>query len=294
MESSLLKYGEVLKDASLERYNTYGIKTSCEYLVKPNNRDNLVLLLEFLNSNNIKYYLIGGGSNIILPDTKFKGVIISLELLNKIEFNENMVSVEAGSSLALFIRKCIDNNLSGLEYLVLIPGTVGGALYGNAGVKDHEIYDNVVSVEVIRNNELIVLNRKDIEVSYRHTEFKNTNDIIVSASFKLHKGNIEEMNNIVKENRIKRLNSQPLEYKNAGSVFKNPEGNIAGKLIDELGLKGYHVGDAYISVKHANFIVNMGNATSKDIKELIKYIQDKVFERYNIQLELEQIIVDWD
>ena len=294
MINDLLKYGEVLEDASLEHYNTYGIKTSCKYLVKPSSIDNLLLLLNYIKDNNMRYYIIGKGSNIILPDTKLDGIIISLELLNKITFNNNIVKVESGASLAHFARETINKGLSGLEYIATIPGTVGGALYGNAGVKDHEIYDNIIYVEVIRNNELIKLNRNDIEVSYRYTEFKNTNDIIVSGTFELKDGNLEEMNNIVKENREKRLNTQPLEYKNAGSVFKNPEGNYAGKLIEELGLKGYKIGDAQVSMKHANFIVNLGNATSKDIKELIKLIKDKVYERYNIELELEQIVIDWD
>lgn len=294
MINDLLKYGEVLEDASLEHYNTYGIKTSCKYLVKPSSIDNLLLLLNYIKDNNMRYYIIGKGSNIILPDTKLDGIIISLELLNKITFNNNIAKVESGASLAHFARETINKGLSGLEYIATIPGTVGGALYGNAGVKDHEIYDNIIYVEVIRNNELIKLNRNDIEVSYRHTEFKNTNDIIVSGTFELKDGNLEEMNNIVKENREKRLNTQPLEYKNAGSVFKNPEGNYAGKLIEELGLKGYKIGDAQVSMKHANFIVNLGNATSKDIKELIKLIKDKVYERYNIELELEQIVIDWD
>ena len=294
MINDLLKYGEVLEDASLEHYNTYGIKTSCKYLVKPSSIDNLLLLLNYIKDNNMRYYIIGKGSNIILPDTKLDGIIISLELLNKITFNNNIAKVESGASLAHFARETINKGLSGLEYIATIPGTVGGALYGNAGVKDHEIYDNIIYVEVIRNNELIKLNRNDIEVSYRHTEFKNTNDIIVSGTFELKDGNLEEMNNIVKENREKRLNTQPLEYKNAGSVFKNPEGNYAGKLVEELGLKGYKIGDAQVSMKHANFIVNLGNATSKDIKELIKLIKDKVYERYNIELELEQIVIDWD
>ena len=179
----LKKYGEVINNASLERYNTYGIKTQCEYLVKPNSIDNLVSLIEFLVNNNIKYYIIGKGSNIILPDTLFKGVIITLELLNNIIFNGNIVTVEAGAVLAQFAKKCIDNSLSGLEYLATIPGTVGGALFGNAGVKEHEIYDNLLTVEVIRNKKLVKIDRKDIEVSYRHTEFKTKSDIIVRATF---------------------------------------------------------------------------------------------------------------
>lgn len=290
----LNKFGEVFEKASLLNYNTYGINTSCDYLVKPNTIDSLTKLLEYLKSNSIKYYLLGGGSNVILPDSKFNGVIISLELLNKVEINEKEVVAECGVSLAKLAIDTVNRSLSGLEYLALIPGTLGGALYGNAGVKDHTIYDHLVSIEVIRNNKLIKLLKSDIEISYRHTSFKKNNDILVRATFKLNDGDTEKLKEIVKENRIKRQNTQPLEYKNAGSVFKNPEGDFAGRLIEAVGLKGYSVGDAEVSTKHANFIINKGNATGKDIRELIKLIQDKVYKEFKIELKLEQIIIDWD
>lgn len=287
------EYGEVYENASLEKYNTYGIKTCCSYLVKPNSIDNLILLLKKVESNNYSYFLLGGGSNVILPDNKFDGVVISLELLNNIEINGNMVSALCGVKLSALAMACIDASLSGFEHIASIPGTLGGALYGNAGVKDHTIYDNVVSVEVIRDGKLIKLFKEDIDVSYRHTSFKNSKDIIVKATFKLEDGNTSEMKEIVKESRVKRLNSQPLEYRNAGSTFKNPANDYAGRLIEAVGLKGYNVNDAEVSTKHANFIINKGNATSKDIKNLIKIIQDKVLKEFNIKLELEQIIVEW-
>jgi len=290
----LNKFGEVLENASLVNYNTYGIYTSCDYLIKPNSIDNLINLIEYLNSNNLKYYLLGGGSNVILPDSKFNGVIISLELLNKVEFNENEVVAECGISLAKLAIDTINKSLSGFEHLALIPGTLGGALYGNAGVKDHAVYDNLISVEVIRDNKLTKLQKEDVDISYRFTSFKNNNDILVRATFQLSDGNKEELKEIVKENRIKRQNTQPLEYKNAGSVFKNPEGDFAGRLIEAAGLKGYSVGDAEVSTKHANFIVNKGNATGRDIRTLIQEIKDRVYKEFDVELELEQIILDWD
>jgi len=288
------KYGDVIENASLINYNTYGINATCKYLVKPNSIENLIELLKYLKDNELKYYILGKGSNVILPDNLFDGVIISLEKLNKLIIDNEVVIAECGIVLGTFIMECINNNLKGLEYLALIPGTLGGALYGNAGVKDHEIYDNLVSIEVIRNNELIILKKEDIDIKYRYTSFKENNDILVRATFKLEKGNIDELKDIVKENRLKRLETQPLEFKNAGSVFKNPEGDAAGRLIDSLGLKGYNVGNAEISTKHANFIINKGSATGKEIRELINIIKEKVYEKYHIKLELEQIIVDWD
>lgn len=291
----LNKFGIVLEKASLLNYNTYGINTTCEYLVKPNSADNLKELLNHLNENNIKYYILGKGSNVILPDTHFNGVIISLELLDKVFINNELVTAECGINLSVFIMECINKGLEGLEYLALIPGSLGGALYGNAGVKGHEIYDNLVSIEVIRDNKYLLLNKEDIKVGYRYTSFKENNDVLVRATFKLEKvEDIDTLKERVKENRVKRLETQPLEYRNAGSVFRNPEGDSAGRLIESVGLKGYSIGGAEVSVKHANFIINKGNATSSDIKKLIKVIKDKVNDEYKIDLMLEQIIVEWD
>ena len=288
------EYGEVYENCSLEKYNTYNIKTSCTYLVKPNSIENLLLLLKAIEKEEYNYFIIGGGSNLILPDSKFDGVIISLEYLNKVIINDKEVIAEAGIRLNNLIKLCIDSSLSGFEYLFGIPGTLGGALYGNAGVKDHTIYDNLINIEVIRNGRLVRLNKKDIEISYRYTSFKANNDIIIRATFNLNEGIPLNMNLIIKEINMKRITSQPLEYPNAGSVFKNPLNNYAGRLIEDAGLKGYSVGDAEVSNKHANFIINKGHATSKDIKDLINIIQTKVYEKYKISLELEQIIVEWD
>ena len=284
----------VIKNADLTNYNTYGIHTKTKYLAKPNSREELKGLVEFLNNENIKYFVLGGGSNVILSDKMYDGVIISLENLNNINIDNTKVEVDAGIVLGKFIMECINNSLGGLEYLALIPGTLGGALYGNAGVGNNCIYDYLENITILKDNEFITLEKKDINYSYRHTCFKNSDAIIVSATFKLYKDDTSNLKEIVKENRKKRLNSQPLEYKNAGSVFKNPEGDYAGRLIESLGLKGYTIGGAQISEKHANFIINVGNATGSDIRNLIKYIQEKVYNEYEIKLELEQIIIDWE
>ena len=290
----LNKFGEVEENASLESYNTYGIITSCKYLVKPKDEEQIYFLVDYLRKNKIKYYILGKGSNVILPDKPFDGVIISLEYFNKIEMNDRHVKAEAGVILGSLVKECVNHNLKGLEYLAGIPGSLGGALYGNAGVKNHTIYDYLNEIVVLRGNEIDTLFKGDFEVSYRDTEFKKNNDIILRASFYLDEGEKQELENIIKENRLKRQNSQPLEYKNAGSVFKNPDGMFAGKLIEDAGLKGYSIGDAKVSEKHANFIINRGNATSEDIKKLIKKIQDEVKNKFNVELELEQIVVEWD
>lgn len=289
----LNKFGIVLENASLENYNTYGIKAKTKYLVKPDTLENLKELIKYLQDNKISYYILGGGSNVILPDNIFEGVIISLELLKELKIDDNKVEVQSGIILSKFVNECINNSLGGLENLALIPGTLGGALYGNAGVGNSCIYDYLESVTILKNSEFVTLEKKDIEYSYRNTMFKKSKDIIVSATFKLYKDDLNKMKEAVKENRIKRINSQPLEFKNAGSVFKNPDGDYAGRLIESIGLKGYIIGGAQVSLKHANFIVNVNNATSSDIRNLINYIKEKVYNEYKIELELEQIIVDW-
>ena len=289
-------FGEVFKDVSLKNYNTYRINTYADYLVKPSNITCLVNLIKYLKENNYKYYILGKGSNVILPDTKFKGVIINLDNINNFEIKDNDVYAEAGIMLSTIAKETINKNLKGLENLANIPGTLGGALVGNAGAYGTEIYDVVEDVTILRDDSLITLKKEDIKYSYRYTMFKDSMSIIVSCHLKLSKGNSKELLKIVKDNQVKRMNTQPLKYPNAGSVFKNPSSSSysAGKLIDEINLKGYHINDAYISTMHGNFIVNMGNATSKDILDLITYIKEQVYNKYNIELELEQRIVKWD
>ncbi len=284
----------ILENYSLENYNTYGIKTYTKYLAKPNNVNDLKELLKYIKDTNTKYYILGKGSNVILPDNSFSGFIISLENLNDISINDNEVTASSGVLLGLLIKKAINNNLEGLEYLYGIPGTLGGALFGNAGAYNHTIYDYLESINVLRNNELITLKKEDIKIAYRYTEFKDNNDIIISATFKLNKNYNVDIQDIIKEISDKRKNNLPLEFKNAGSVFKNPENDYAGRLIESVGLKGFRVNDAQISLKHANFIVNLGNMKGSDIRELINIVKEKVYNEYKIKLELEQIIIDWD
>lgn len=288
-------YGELLENEPLKKYNTYKIGGKAKYLIKPYNISSLKKLLEYLNNKKIKYLLIGKGSNIILPDEDYDGVVILLDKLNKIEIKDNVAIVEAGAILNNFINECINNSLGGLENLYGIPGTVGGAIVGNAGCNKSEISDNLIEITYLKNDNIITKNKKNCLFEYRNSEFKNKKDIIIlSAKFLLEYKDKECMKNTIKNNLIKRKKSQPLEYPNAGSVFKNPTNNSAGKLIDKAGLKNYNIGGAFVSDKHANFIINKNNATSKDILSLIKYIEKEISEKENINLELEQIVIKYN
>ncbi len=287
------EFGEVLENVDLTKYNSYGIKSGCKYLVYPNNVDDLVKLIEYLNNEGINYKIFGSLSNVILPSSVFNGAIIKLDKLDNVEVYDNYVISESGVLLSELVNILIAKNKGGFELLGTIPGTLGGAIYGNAGIKEYAILDFIEYIEVIRNNELIKLDKDVVKYSYRSTIFKNNTDIIVRVKLRIEDKDSKLMREVLSELRTKRRETQPLEYKNAGSVFKNPTGYYAGELIDKCGLKGYNVGGAYVSNKHANFIINKDNASSEDILSLIEVIKSRVKEEFNVDLELEQIVVKW-
>lgn len=288
------EYGEVLESVDLKDYNTYRIGGIAKYIVKPFNIENLKKLINYLNKESIKYLVLGKGSNVILPDENYDGAIILLDNLNNININNNLVEVEAGIILSQFINKIIDEELGGLENLFGIPGTLGGAIVSNVGCYGNTISDYLESLTYLENNEIKTIKKEQCDFDYRNSIFKHDkNKIILSAKFKLYNSNKNIMRECVKENLTKRKNTQPLEYPNAGSVFRNLETVAAGKLIDDLGLKNYNVNGAYISEKHANFIINKDNAKSKDIVKLIEIIRDLVKQKYEFELILEQEIVKY-
>lgn len=285
-----MKYEE---NIDLKKYNTYHIGGIAKYLYKPNNIIELKELLEKLHKDNTKYYILGGGSNVILPDEDFDGAIIKLDKLNEFKIDGNFVYAGSGSSLNEFIKKTLDNGYVNFDNLYGIPGSIGGAIIGNAGANNKCIFDELISVLVLDNGYTKLISKENIKYEYRNTSLKNSNKIIIGAVFKLEKGNVKESWDNIKINLEKRRKSQPLEYPSAGSVFKNPDKTSAGKLIDECGLKGTKKGGAKISDKHANFIINENNAKSSDIIYLIDLIKKEIKKEKNIDLELEQIIVKW-
>ena len=240
--------------------------------------------------NNKKYFILGNGSNIILPD-HYKGVVIKPEF-NELTIDKNKIISGSSNLLINLSKEAINHNLTGLEWASGIPGSLGASIIGNAGAYKDEISNYITELEVLENNKVKLLKKNDLSFSYRCSNLKTRDIIILKATLTLKPGTKEESINLVKERLEKRLATQPLEYPSAGSVFRNPEGLFAGKLIEDLGLKGYKIGGAQISTKHANFIINIGNATSKDIKSLIKHITKEVKKHYNIDLILEQQIIN--
>lgn len=294
MKDVLTQFGEVVLDVDLKKYNTYRIGGITQYLVKPFDVDSLIALIKFLKNNNMAYYLLGSGSNVILPDTNFEGVIIRLDNLKHIEFKNDTCIVEGGMFLASLVNLCLEKGYTNLAFAASIPGTVASAIVGNVGAYNHEIFDYVKDVTILDENDTIkTLNGEDIYHAYRDTEFKKRKVIIIKVTLKLAKGDVSLAKKTIKDNLAHRRETQPLEYPNAGSVFRNPYPLIAGKLIEESHLKGKMIGGAMVSRKHANFIINYNNATSSDIITLIELIKKEIKERNNIDLELEQIIVKW-
>ncbi len=294
MKEVLKKFGEVLEDVNLKKYNTYHIVSSCKYMIFPTDVKMLVKLLNYLNQVKIKYLILGNGSNVILCDNFFNGVFIKLDKLNNLIIKDNLVKVEAGYFLPKLAIETANNNLKGLEWASGIPGFVGGSIIGNAGAYKECMFDYVKDVTIIDENfDIKTLLKEEIEYGYRTTSLKNNNVIVVAVTLKLTKGNKAESIKLIQNRKEKRLASQPLEYPSAGSVFRNPENDFAGRLIEEIGFKNKFVGGAYISDKHANFIINKNKATGEDICNLINLIKEIILEKHCINLVLEQEVIKW-
>lgn len=295
LELEKLNLGKIEKDISLSTLTTYKTGGIAKLVVYPNNINNLKQLLKLIHKHNIKYFILGKGSNTLFSDKEFNGVIIKLDKLNNFEIKETEIYVESGMILSKLVQASIKNELTGLEFAIGIPGTIGGAIYMNAGAYGSKM-SNIVKSVIVLDEKLQIeeIPLEKLKFDYRYSIFQaNKNLICVAANIKLEHGNHDEIDSKIKENLLKRKNSQSLEYPSAGSVFRNPEGNYAGKIIEELGLKGKNIGGAEISTKHANFIINKNNASSYDILNLIKLVQKEVKDKYKIDLKLEQQLVNW-
>ena len=295
LELEKLNLGKIEKDISLSTLTTYKTGGIAKLVVYPNNINNLKQLLKLIHKHNIKYFILGKGSNTLFSDKEFNGVIIKLDKLNNFKIKETEIYVESGMILSKLVQASVKNELTGLEFAIGIPGTIGGAIYMNAGAYGNNM-SNIVKNVIVLNEKLQIVEipLEKLKFDYRYSIFQaNKNLICVAANIKLEHGNHDEIVSKIKENLLKRKNSQPLEYPSAGSVFRNPEGNYAGKIIEELGLKGKNIGGAEISTKHANFIINKNNASSSDILNLIKLVQKEAKDKYEIDLKLEQQLVNW-
>lgn len=287
------KFGKVYEDVELAKYTSYKLKGKAKMLVIPNNIKCLSELIKYLKNNDIKYKIIGGGSNLIF-NGDYDGVLVKLDKFDELEIDNTKITVGAGYNLIKLALKLSKSGLTGMEFATGIPGTIGGAIFNNAGAYKSDMGYIVEKVWVLTPElEIKEMYNRDLKFHYRTSFFKeNPGYIILKASIVLSRGKKDEIIAIIEDRRKRRIMSQPLEYPSAGSVFRNPVDNYAGKLVEEIGYKGKNIGGAKVSEKHANFIVNVGGATGKDIIKLIKEIKEKVKKKYDIELVLEQEIVE--
>lgn len=295
-ELKKLNLGKVITDVSLKEHTTYKIGGKAKVIIYPKDIECLVKLIKKLKAAKTKYMILGNGSNVLFSDSVYNGVIIKLDELNKIEFTGNKVVAGAGAPLMKVAYQSIRKGFSGLEFATGIPGTIGGAVYMNAGAYKSDMGYVVSKIKVLTPKmTVITMVNRELDFHYRTSFLKeNKGYICLEATIQLKKGNKEEMDKLVQDRKKRRLESQPLEYPSAGSVFRNPTDLFAGKLIEDLGYKGLIKGGAKISEKHANFIVNFNNAKANDVKELIDFIKQAVKEKYNVDLVCEQEFINWE
>ena len=287
-----VKYNE-----KMSKYTTMRVGGPCDCIVFPDEISKIKEVIDFCKNENITFFVIGNGSNLLVKDEGIHGVVIKLgHRFGKIELDGEYILAYAGATMPALSQLAKKNSLKGLEFACGIPGTIGGGVKMNAGAYGSQISDILYEVTYMDEKEKIkTIKNKDCSFGYRKSIFTiNPNYVILSAKFKLERGNIDEIENKMKENSLARKAKQPLEYPNFGSVFKRPEGYFVGKLVDDAGLRGYKIGGAQVATKHTGFIVNVDNATCKDVLDLIGYVQTTVYNKFNVKLTPEVIIIGGD
>ena len=288
----------ILKNEPMTKHTSLKIGGIADYYIKITTIQELKNVLKIAKKNNIPITIVGNGTNLLVLDKGIRGFVLKLELKEfKIKRNTDniFITVESGMSLAMLSTIAIKEELAGFEFLSGIPGTIGGAIRMNAGAYGSEMKDLVLKTRYMTyDGRLKTLNLDGHEFEYRNSTFSKMNAIIIDTTLVAKNGNRAKIEEKIKEYSTSRKEKQPLEYPNAGSTFKRKEGYIASKLIDECGLKGYRIGGAEVSTKHAGFIINAGNATAKDVLDLVEYIKQKVKSKYDVDIELEILVVGDD
>ncbi len=299
--NELLKFidkDKILKDEPMELHTSFKIGGKADFLVKPSTEDEIISILKFSKENDIPVFILGNGSNILVRDGGIRGITIkpNLQDISIFENDDDVdIIVGAGYPVAKLSRIVSQKEIAGLEFLSGIPGTIGGAVKMNAGAYGSEMKDCVVETKYMDyDGNIYIINAEEHEFGYRRSIFSKKEVIILETKLKLNYGEKEIIDNKINEITEQRKQKQPITMPSAGSVFKRGDGFVTARLIDECGLKGFSIGGAEVSTMHAGFIVNKGNATANDVIELIEYVKNKVKEKYNVDLELEVLIVGED
>lgn len=285
----------VLTDEPMKKHVTFRTGGNADYFVTVRSAEELSGIIRYLRKEKVPYYIIGNGSNLLFEDQGYRGVIVKMgRFADDIKVSGNSVQAGAGVLLSQAANAAYEHSLTGMEFAAGIPGTVGGAVVMNAGAYGGEIKDIIVCAKAVNEKgEMITLTREELELGYRHSIVADSENklIITEAEFQLSAGDKTAIRAQMDELAQRRREKQPLEYPSAGSTFKRPEGYFAGKLIQDAGLKGFSVGGAQVSEKHSGFVINRGNATTKDILTLIKAVQDMVYDKFGVKLEMEVKVV---
>lgn len=288
IETFLKEHGEYYNDKYFKDLTTIKMGGHIKHFVLPNSIEDLKEIISFLKENNIMFKIIGNGSNLICGEDEFDGVVIKLSNLNSFEVLGEQVNVEAGVMAPMLANKLAKLGLSGLEFASGIPGTIGGLIYMNAGAYKSSISEIVEEVYALRKDEIVTLKHEDLKFAYRYSIFQeHPRWVVLGCKLKLKKGSPEEIINLMNDRYQRRKETQPIDKPSAGSCFRNPEGNFAWKLIDDIGYRGYTIGGTKVSEKHSNFIINENNGNAKEYLDIAYDIMDKVKEKDNIKLILE-------
>lgn len=286
---------KILIDEPMKNHTNFKLGGPADIMVLPSSQSELECILSQARQEDIPCFIIGNGSNLVVRDGGIRGLVIKLEQLNQIRVEGDCIIADSGAELKKLSDLALTHHLSGLEFACGIPGTLGGAVFMNAGAYDGEMSHVLESVTIVTpQGEKQVLTRDELELGYRTSRVKTRGDIVIQARMKLTPGSYDSIQARIADLTKKREDKQPLEYPSAGSTFKRPVGHYAGKLIQDAGLKGYEHNGAAVSDKHSGFIINKNNATAQDVLELIAFVQKTVRDLYEIQLDPEVLFVGED
>lgn len=283
---------KIFTNEPMSKHTSFKIGGPAEIFVKINNVEELKLIIKISKQAEVPITVVGNGSNLLVSDDGIRGIVLKIEF-DKIEIEESgKLKVGSGVKLAFLAQKCLKEKLEGFEFASGIPGTIGGAIRMNAGAHGSEMKDIVKKITCMtRDGKIQVISNEEAKFEYRNSIFSQNDYIILEAEIQLRKGNPEEIRSKMDEYATYRKEKQPIEYPNAGSTFKRGNDFITAKLIDECGLKGYQIGGAQVSEKHAGFIINKENATAEDVKQLMKYVEEQVYNKFGKKIEPEIEII---
>ncbi|EHK2306214.1 UDP-N-acetylmuramate dehydrogenase [Clostridium perfringens] len=286
---------DITVDSPMSEHIYFRVGGPADILVTPVNEEQVVNTLKLCREYNVPYFILGNGSNILVKDGGISGVVIKFNKLNKITTEGNCVTAQSGALLKDVSKVALENNLRGFEFACGIPGSIGGAVFMNAGAYDGEMAHVIKSARVIDENcNIKNLTKEELELGYRSSIVMKKGYVVIEATVELESGEYASIKDKIDDLTNRRESKQPLEYPSAGSTFKRPEGYFAGKLIQDSGLKGFSIGGAAVSEKHSGFVINKGGATAKDVLDVIAHVQKTVKENFDVELHTEVRIIGRD